>query len=91
MSEYIMEPKSLEGKVKVEWHFSNYATKADSNNVAGIDTSTFAKIKNIEDKIPNIINLAAKATLNAKINEIKDQMPNISNLATKTASVSTVI
>ena len=45
MSEYIMEPKSLEGEVKVEWHFSNYATKADSNNVAGIDTSTFAKIK----------------------------------------------
>ena len=45
MSEYFMEPKSLEGKVKVELYFSNYATKADLNNVAGIDTSTFAKIK----------------------------------------------
>ena len=27
-----------------------------------------AKIKNIEDKIPNITNLATKTTLNAKIN-----------------------
>ena len=28
-----------------------------------------AKIKNIEDKIPDITNLATKTTLNAKINE----------------------
>ena len=30
-----------------------------------------AKIKNIEDKIPDITNLASKATLDAKMNEIK--------------------
>ena len=30
-----------------------------------------AKIKNIEDKIPDIINLATKTTLNAKINGLK--------------------
>ena len=30
-----------------------------------------AKIKNIGDKIPDITNLATKATLNAKINEAK--------------------
>ena len=30
-----------------------------------------AKIKNIEDKIPDITNLATKTTLNAKINEVK--------------------
>ena len=29
-----------------------------------------AKIKNIEDKIPDITNLASKATLDAKMNEI---------------------
>ena len=29
-----------------------------------------AKIKNIEDKIPDITNLATKTTLNAKINEV---------------------
>ena len=40
------------------------------------------KIKNIEDKIPDITNLATKASLNAKINEVKDEIPNITNLAT---------
>ena len=44
-----------------------------------------AKIKNIEDKIPDITNLATKTTLNAKINEVKGEIPNITNLATTTA------
>ena len=30
-----------------------------------------AKIKNIEDKIPDTTNLATKTTFNAKINEVK--------------------
>ena len=30
-----------------------------------------AKIKNIEDKIPDIGNLATKSNLNTKINEVK--------------------
>ena len=29
MSEYFTEPKSSGGRVKVELHLSNYATKAD--------------------------------------------------------------
>ena len=32
-----------------------------------------AKIKNIEDEIPNITSLATKTTLNAKINEVKGE------------------
>ena len=44
-----------------------------------------AKIKNIEDKIPDITNLATNTTLNAKINEVKNKIPNITNLATNTA------
>ena len=44
-----------------------------------------AKIKNIEDKIPDITNLATKTTLNAKTNEVKGEIPDITNLATKTA------
>ena len=39
------------------------------------------KIKNIEDKIPDITNLATNTTLNSKINEIKNKIPSISNLA----------
>ena len=44
-----------------------------------------AEIKNIEDKMPDITNLAANTTLKSKINEIKNKMPNISNLATTSA------
>ena len=36
--------------------------------------------KNIEDKIPDITNLATKITLNAKINEIKGKTASITNL-----------
>ena len=42
------------------------------------------KVKNIEDKIPGITNLATKTSLDAKINEVKGEIPNITNLATKT-------
>ena len=44
-----------------------------------------AKIKNIEDKIPDIINVATNTTLNAKINVVKKKTSNITNLATTTA------
>ena len=44
-----------------------------------------AKIKNTEDKIPDITNLAVNASLNAKINEVKGEIPNVTNLATTTA------
>ena len=42
-----------------------------------------AKIKNIEDKIPDITNVSTNTTLNAKINEIK-KIPIITNLGTTT-------
>ena len=41
-----------------------------------------AKIKNIEDKIPDITNLATNTSLNAKINEVKNEVCNITNLVT---------
>ena len=44
-----------------------------------------AKIKNIEEKIPDITNLATKTTLNAKLNEFKGEIPNITNVATTSA------
>ena len=53
----------------------NYVVKKDVYN---------AEIKNIEDKIPDTINLATKTTLNAKINEVKSEITNITKLATAT-------
>ena len=44
-----------------------------------------AKMKNIEDKIPDITNLATKTTLNDKINEVQDEIPTITNFVPTTA------
>ena len=41
--------------------------------------------KNIEDKIPDITNLATRTTLNDKINKVKGEIPNVTNLAIKAA------
>ena len=39
------------------------------------------KIKNIEDKSPDITNVATNTVLNAKINEIKTKIPSITNFS----------
>ena len=44
-----------------------------------------AKIKSIEDLIPDITNLATNTTLNSEINEVKGEIPSITNLDTITA------
>ena len=49
-----------------------------------------AKIKNVEDKIPDITNLATNASFNAKINVVKGKIPSTTNLATN-ASVNAKI
>ena len=49
-----------------------------------------AKIKNIEDKIPDITNLATKSALNAKINGAKSEIPSITNFATTTTILTAV-
>ena len=48
----------------------NYVVKKDVYN---------AKIKNIEDKIPDITNLATTTALNIKINKLKNKIPNSTN------------
>ena len=45
-----------------------------------------AKIKNIEDKIPDITSVASNAALNAKINEIKNNISKVTKLATTTTT-----
>ena len=41
MREYFPRQKSSGGRVKVELDLSNYETKADLKNTAGVDTSKF--------------------------------------------------
>ena len=42
-----------------------------------------AKIRNIENEIPDITNLTTKASLHYKINEVKCEIPNITTLRKK--------
>ena len=44
-----------------------------------------AKIKDIEDKMPDITNLVTNTTLHAKINDVKNEIPSITKSATTTA------
>ena len=49
-----------------------------------------AKMKNIEDKVPDITNLATNTTLNTKANEVKGKMPIITNSATTAALITKI-
>ena len=44
-----------------------------------------AKIKDVQNKIPNITNLVTNTTLNVKRNEIKSEIPSITNFAATAA------
>ena len=59
-------------------------SNADNNDVVK-KTEYDAKMKNIEDKIPGISNLATNRNLNTKINEVKNEIPSITGLATISA------
>ena len=75
MSEYFAEPKSFGGRVKVELDLSNYATKADSKNATGVDTSKFAQKVDLASLKSNVDKL--------DIDELKNVPTNLSNLQIK--------
>ena len=45
------------------------------------------KIKNVQDKIPDITNLATNTTLHAKLNKFKNKIPSNTKLATTTTAL----
>ena len=63
--------------------FSNVVSVVKNDVVK--KTEYNAKIKNIEDKMPDITKLATKTTFNAKINKFKREIPSINTLATTAA------
>ena len=72
MNEYFPELKSLGGRVKAELDLSNYATKADLKNAAGVDTSQFAKKVDLANLKSNVDKL--------KIDKLKNVPNNLTNL-----------
>ena len=72
MIDYFPEPKSLEGKVKVELDLSTYAAKTDLKNATWIDTSSFAKEVVLASLKSNVDKLG--------IDKLKNVPTNSSNL-----------
>ena len=48
MSEYFPKPIYLGANVKVELDLSNYATKSDLKNEAGVDTLDFVNMTDVD-------------------------------------------
>ena len=72
INECFPKSKSLGANVKVELDLSNYATKADFKNVAGVDRSDFAKKKT---NLTNVDKL--------DFDKLKNVPRNLSNLKSK--------
>ena len=79
MSEYLSEPKSSGGRVKVELDLSNYAAKADLKNETGVDTSKFAKNIDLASLKSNVDKLDIDKLKNvpAKLNSLKSKVDKL--------------
>ena len=75
MNEYFPEPKSLGRRVKVQLHFSNYATKTDSKIATGLDISKFSKKIYLANLKFNVDKL--------DIDKLKNVSTDLSNLKSK--------
>ena len=79
MSEYFPEPKSLGTNVKVELDLSNYATKADLKNAAGVDTLDFAKktdLANLKSEV-NKLNIDKLKNMPSGLSSLKSKVDKL--------------
>ena len=72
MSEYFPEPRSFGRRVKVELDLSNYATKTDLKNSAGVEASKLAKKVDLACLKSNVDKL--------DIDKLENVPSNLSNL-----------
>ena len=67
---------NLESKANINQMFINRVDLSELSDVVNNDVKKYVyntKIKGIEDKVPDITNLATNSTLNNKTNEIKNK------------------
>ena len=69
-------------KLKPVFNYLSKLSNVVQNDVVKRDVYYNAKIKDIEDKMPDITNWANNTAFNAKINYVKNKVRSISNLAT---------
>ena len=75
MSDYFPEPKFFGGRVRVVLDLANYATKANSKNATGLNTSKFAKRVDLDNLKSDVDKL--------DIDKLKNVPTNLSNLKSK--------
>ena len=76
MSEYFLKPKYLEGNVKVELDFFNYATKSD------VDKLDIDKLKNVPTNLSNLKSKVDKLDVD-KLVPVPVDLRKLSNVVKK--------
>ena len=93
MTAYYPPYRSSSNNVKVELNLTNYATKADLNNIAHVDVSSFASKTNLEalktevDKIDADKLKTAPADLTKLTNAIENDVVKKTDYNTKVTSI----
>ena len=77
--EYFLKPKSLVANVKVELDLSNYATKADLENLTRFDTSEFGNRTDLANLRPDVDKLDSDKFRNIASNSrsLKGKVDNL--------------
>ena len=77
--EYFLKPKSLVANVKVELDLSNYATKADLENLTRFDTSEFGNRTDLANLRPDVNKLDSDKFKNIASNSrsLKGKVDNL--------------
>ena len=77
--EYFLKPKSLVANVKVELDLSNYATKADLENLTRFDTSEFGNRTDLANLRPDVAKLDSDKFKNIASNSrsLKGKVDNL--------------
>ena len=77
--EYFLKPKSLVANVKVELDLSNYATKADLENLTRFDTSEFGNRTDLANLRPDVDKLDSDKFKNIASNSrsLKGKVDNL--------------
>ena len=77
--EYFLKPKSLVANVKVELDLSNYATKADLENLTRFDTSEFGNRTDLANLRPDVDKLDSDKFKNTASNSrsLKGKVDNL--------------
>ena len=78
IKKYFPKPKCLEGKVKVELDWYNYAIKGYLKNVTGVDTSKIAKkvdLANLKSEIDKL-DISKLQTIPVSLSKLSDVVRN---------------